>query len=454
VLGFCTVAFSLPAQAWAGYGVQPSAGATAGVQPTFLVYLDSSDSLAEVYVSASTAMSSSGFPASEIGSCSPTTPFGEPNKFTCQPSGYSNNSYSASLPPGTYYWWLSYWTTDPDHPFGASMISGPFAFTVAAPQAPTDVYQVSPADGARTTATPTLSYHVPAGVTADVYVSDSADQLSDGSPASLTSAHCSGVAATTATYTCSVASSANLVQGATYYWWVVVTVNGSSWYYPARSFIVAAPPPTGNTGGGTGTTGGGGTPAHAVSYAPYLPSSDHYSGKSVKQTRLSLAAYRLSEYIGRPRTVAVACWSTTDWTNISGGNPESGYTLLGFWKPAMPRWLQLSPGICHTMETLLYKRPEYSNRYTATAVDTLTHEMIHALGVRDEAATECYAMQLNWVTSESLGVPTHYAYSLSRQSLENYSLHPPSYINRSACRENGAWDLFKGPSLPWHNFQL
>ena len=121
----------------------------------------------------------------------------------------------------------------------------------------------------------------------------------------------------------------------------------------------------------------------------------------------------------------------------------------------MPHWLQLSPGICHTMETLVYHRPLYSNRLTANAVDTLTHEMIHALGIRNEAVTECYAMQLNWITAHSLGVPLKYSFNLSRLSLDNYRLHPPSYVNLSACREDGAWDLYKGePSLPWHSFAL
>jgi len=73
--------------------------------------------------------------------------------------------------------------------------------------------------------------------------------------------------------------------------------------------------------------------------------------------------------------------------NISGDNPESGYTLLGFYMPGMPHWLELSPTICHTMETLLCKRPVYANRYTANAVDTPTHEMIHALGVTSATAT-------------------------------------------------------------------
>jgi hypothetical protein len=427
-------ACAVPGQALAGTGLQPTAGATTGAEPAFVVGLDPSDSQAEVYVSTSTAMTSAGSPVDQVGACQPTTPAGAAGTFTCQPSGYANNGDGPSLPAGSYDWWLTYWSAST----GGYVVSGPFAFTVAP-----DAYAVSPADGATTSSTPVLTSHLPAGVTFDVYVSDSSQRTSDGRPLGVTLAHCTGATTADANSTCAVPGSASLKPGATYYWWIVVTTGGLSWSAVARSFTIAAPhtkPPA---------------TVHGLSFAPRLPSSAHYTGKSVKQTRLSNAAYALSKLIGEPKSVAVACWSMPDWENISGDNPESGYTILGFWAPAMPHWLQLSPGICHTMETLLYKRPAFPNRYTANAVDTLTHEMVHALGVRNEAATECFAMQLSWVTAESLGVPAHYAYSLSRLTLANYGLHPPLYINRSACRENGAWDLFKGrPSLPWHNFQV
>jgi hypothetical protein len=431
-------ACALPGQALAGNGLQPAAGTTTGAEPVFVVALDPSDSQAEIYVATSTAMTSTGSPVDQVGSCQPTTPAGTAGTFTCQPSGYADNGNAPSLPAGGYYWWLTDWSASA----GTYVTSGPFAFTVS-PTAPMDVYAVSPADGATTSTTPVLTYHLPAGVNLDVYVSDSSQRTSDGRPVGVTRAHCTGTTTADANDTCTVPSSARLVPGTTYYWWVVVTVGGSSWSDGVRSFTIAVAhtkPPAA---------------VHGLSFAPELPSSERYTGKSVKQTRLSEAAYALSKIIGDPKSVAVACWSMPDWENISGDNPETGYTILGFWTPAMPHWLQLSPGICHTMETLLYKRPAFPNRYTANAVDTLTHEMMHALGVRNEAATECFAMQLSWVTAESLGVPAHYAYSLSRLTLANYGLHPPRYINRSACRENGAWDLFKGrPSLPWHNFQV
>ncbi len=438
-------AFLLPAQAWAGYGVQPAPGTATGVKPTFLVYLDPTDSAAQVYVSTSTALQSDGTPADEVGSCTPTTPFGEPGKYTCRPGSYGNNNDADALPAGNYYWFLSYQATDADHPFGTTVVSGPFGFTVTAPTQPTGVFQVSPADGAATSATPTLSYHVPANVPVDVYVSESPDHLDDGSPPA-PDAHCSATAQQGGTSSCAVPAAAGLRPGATYYWWLVVAQDDSTWISPARSFTIRTAPVGGGPGGGA---------AHALSDAPYLPSSAHFTGPSVKQTRLSKAAYGLSKLIGAPKTIAVACWGTADWQAISGDNPENFYSVLGFWAPAMPHWLQLSPRICNAMETLVYKRPRYANRFTANAVDTLTHEMIHALGVRNEAATECYAMQLSWVSAENLGVPASYAYSLSRLTLANYGFHPPSYVDRADCREDGALDLFKGrPSLPWHNFQV
>lgn len=95
--------------------------------------------------------------------------------------------------------------------------------------------------------------------------------------------------------------------------------------------------------------------------------------------------------------------------------------------PAMPHWLELSPTICHTMETLLYKRPVYANRCTANAVDTLTHEMIHALGVTDEARTECYAMQLSWITAETLGSPGTTSRSENRHAAGPHSAPAEAY---------------------------
>src|SRR5581483_2100179 len=367
----------------------------------FLVYLDGADSTAEVHVSTTATLDGSGSSADEIGSCSPTTAATEPDTYTCQPSLYSGCG-SAALTPGTYFWWLTFFRTDPGNTVPTLHVSGPFQFTAVAPTAPAGVSLVSPADGATVSATPRLAASLPAGVTVRFYVSDSSEQAADGSPAGTSLAGCTGTVTNAGTYDCGVDASSELAAGTTYYWWIVVDANGGSFVYGPRSFTVAQAP----SGGGSG----GGPAAHAVSYAPYLRSSGHYGGHSVKQTKLASAAYALSKLIGKRKSIDVACWSATDWTHIVGENPESGYTVLGFWMPSMPHWLELSPGICRTMETLVYHRPRYANRFTANGVDTLTHEMIHALGVRNEAMTECFAMQLSWITAHSLGVPLAYSF--------------------------------------------
>jgi hypothetical protein len=433
------------ATANAGYAIKPAAGDTTGPTPTFLVYLDSGDSTALVHVGTTAEINSSGWPVHDAGFCSPTTPWVEANKYTCQDS-------AMRLAPGTYYWWLSFWKTDPGNTYSTQHISGPFAFTVAPPTSPPNAGPVTPTAGETVGPTPTLVAHAPANAEIETYVSDSSQLSSDGTPAGGQIDSCDVFTSAEGDYTCEVTDPSELTPGATYYWWVVIVVDGNRWPYPVRTFTVKA-----SSGGGGGGGGGGGPPVpHDASFAPYLPSAAHYRGaKSIKQTRLSKAAYVLSKYIGSPKTVAVACWDTNDWTNITHDNPESAYSVLGFWQPSMPRWLQLSPGICRTMETLLYHRPAYPNRYTANAVDTLTHEMIHALGVRSEAATECFAMQLNWITADVLGVPIRYSTRLSHLSLGNYRYHPASYVDPLRCREDGVWDIWKNtPSLPWHDFQV
>jgi hypothetical protein len=94
------------------------------------------------------------------------------------------------------------------------------------------------------------------------------------------------------------------------------------------------------------------------------------------------------------------------------------------------------------METLLRHRPTYPNVLTANAVTTLTHEMMHATGIRREAEAECFAMQLTGYMALELGVPRTYSFALAHLALSNYAHRPPSYRDLVRCRENGVWDLF------------
>ena len=198
------------------------------------------------------------------------------------------------------------------------------------------------------------------------------------------------------------------------------------------------------------TSAGSASVVHAVTFAPHLAPAADFTGGSIRDTRLSAAAYTLSKLIGQPKTVDVACWDSADWAGIAG-DTDSVYSTVGFWAPSMPHWVNLSPGICGAMERLLTKRPLYPNVYTAAAVETLTHELMHAIGIKDEAQAECYGMQLSAYMAEELRVPAGYAMSLARLNLDNYKLRPPNYIDLSRCRENGAWDLSPGKnSPPWN----
>ena len=191
---------------------------------------------------------------------------------------------------------------------------------------------------------------------------------------------------------------------------------------------------------------------HDESYAPRLKAAAHYTGASIRDTRLSAAAYALSKIVGVPHTIDVACWSAKDWPTVSGDGSDTAYETIAFWSPAMPHWVHLSPQICHAFETLLDHRPRYPNVITADAVETLAHETMHSVGVSVEAQAECYGMQLAATVAEKLGVPVAYANSLARLNLDNYKQRPPNYINTAKCREDGVWDLFPGKdSPPWHS---
>jgi len=93
----------------------------------------------------------------------------------------------------------------------------------------------------------------------------------------------------------------------------------------------------------------------------------------------------------------------------------------------------------------------FPNVYVADALATVTHEVMHAIGIEDEAEAECLGMQLSAFMASRLGVPDHYAMRLSALDLENYTRLPPGYVDRKRCQEDGEWDVFKGrKSPPWH----
>jgi hypothetical protein len=111
----------------------------------------------------------------------------------------------------------------------------------------------------------------------------------------------------------------------------------------------------------------------------------------------------------------------------------------------MPRWLHLAPGVCTDVQALLSSHKPNARR--AGALNTVIHETLHAYGVRNEAQTNCWAVQLVPYFGLNMGMSvarSDYLGTLARNYVRAHA--PRGYWNAARCRDGGAWDLF-----PWRN---
>ena len=111
--------------------------------------------------------------------------------------------------------------------------------------------------------------------------------------------------------------------------------------------------------------------------------------------RGSPRAYRSASTSARRRTSMSRAGADT--TGRRSPTTPTSTSTYGFWMGDMPHWVHLSPETCRGIETLLHNRPAYPNAFTADAIQTLSHEMMHALGVDNEAEAECLGMQVSAV---------------------------------------------------------
>lgn len=76
------------------------------------------------------------------------------------------------------------------------------------------------------------------------------------------------------------------------------------------------------------------------------------------------------------------------------------------------------------------------------AIHVLTHEAVHMAGEKNEAATECYAMQLMPYVAQSLGVPQGKADEMSAWYLaEVYPTLDNDYYDPGKCYSGGPLDI-------------
>ena len=194
-----------------------------------------------------------------------------------------------------------------------------------------------------------------------------------------------------------------------------------------------------------------GVSTKTVGSAATLPGSSRYNGsRSIKHTVLTTLVYRTMKSLGMPRQLAFACWNRSDWLSVlaaEGTTPTRGDSmLLGFWLGRQPRWLHLAPSVCADVQGLLSsKRP---NAPRAGALSTVIHETLHAYGLRNEAQTNCFAVQLVPIFGVNMGMPRSratYMGTLARNFVRMYA--PSGYWNRLNCRDGGVWDLFPALNL-------
>jgi hypothetical protein len=110
------------------------------------------------------------------------------------------------------------------------------------------------------------------------------------------------------------------------------------------------------------------------------------------------------------RATPVQCWSRADWRRRAAEwearTPWLGE--LGPWRAyTLRRTIHLSPAICAELGVLVRSpRPIWHDRWPdalAWSIQAITHEAVHASGIRNEARAECYGMQTIRTATALLG---------------------------------------------------
>ena len=142
----------------------------------------------------------------------------------------------------------------------------------------------------------------------------------------------------------------------------------------------------------------------------------------------------------------VVCWGGDTWNQLSRINAEAfgdSTARTGGFVSDGQQVVNLPGRLCRYLDLALYAHARHVDRWTAWAFKNLTHESVHVAGVGNEAATECYAMQLMARTIEWLGLGRRYAHALTGVSWSRYPRLrrlAPIY-GRASAATAGPYDL-------------
>jgi len=140
---------------------------------------------------------------------------------------------------------------------------------------------------------------------------------------------------------------------------------------------------------------------------------------------------------------------------LTGAGGESGRTEFVDGKPVSVSYLQ--EGVCQTLHS--YARslragpgcllPCERPLEIAWSLNTLAHESYHLAGVRNEAETECYALQAIEFVARRLGASPDQGRALAAFSFDQLPRRMPPEYSSPECRDGGRLDLHPGdPSWP------
>jgi hypothetical protein len=155
------------------------------------------------------------------------------------------------------------------------------------------------------------------------------------------------------------------------------------------------------------------------------------------------------------RDVGISCPGTlASLTEVSAQDGSVVFSPEG--KPADEA--ELSGETCRTLRRFLHggvpgldclagpRECPLEVREAAVAVNVLSHEAWHLAGVRDEAATQCYALQSNADTAVRLGASWEDAQAVARYILREVQPVLPADYRSSECYDGGPLDLRPGRS--------
>jgi hypothetical protein len=161
------------------------------------------------------------------------------------------------------------------------------------------------------------------------------------------------------------------------------------------------------------------------------------AAKARAERRFTAEAARIAR-----KPVTVRCDDSYAFTGV--GSDAAGVAFI-------PRALAyLEPTICRSLYRMTFEHRIGSRDDAAFAITVLAHEATHLRGVRNEAETECFALQEGVGLAIRLGVDPATAHELMRaqrnQDLSDASIARLDYRLPPGCHNGGSLDLRPGDS--------